>query len=182
MKRKSPKKLSEYDILKIKKLRRDKNSLRSIGDLYGVSRQRIHQIVGNTGFKIYIKCPLGFRSCYLCKRILPEKSFYMDAQSKGGKNRCRSCLKEKSSKYGKRNKHFYMVGGKYYKQSRARREVYQALKKGTIIKGRCKIGNDCRGRIEAHHHNGYSKKHYLDVIWLCSKHHYMVDKGKLALS
>ena len=26
-------------------------------------------------------------------------------------------------------------------------------------------------KVEAHHHNGYAKKYYLDVIWLCKECH-----------
>ena len=26
-------------------------------------------------------------------------------------------------------------------------------------------------KVEGHHYKGYEPKHYLDIKWLCSKHH-----------
>lgn len=47
---------------------------------------------------------------------------------------------------------------------------------GKIIKptacSRCGSG----GRIEGHHHNGYDKEHYLDVVWLCHPCHKLVER------
>ena len=51
---------------------------------------------------------------------------------------------------------------------RVRRIVRDAVADGTLVKGECEIGIDCRGRIESHH-DDYSKP--LEVRWLCRKHH-----------
>lgn len=46
--------------------------------------------------------------------------------------------------------------------------VQNALKHGRLKKGKCEIGKNCKGRIEAHH-DDYFKP--LDVRWLCRRHH-----------
>ena len=55
----------------------------------------------------------------------------------------------------------------------ARAAVFRAVKKVKIIKpGYCDNANcmETEG-LEAHHYNGYAKKNWLDVIYLCKKHH-----------
>lgn len=50
--------------------------------------------------------------------------------------------------------------------------VKYAVKTGKLVRGSCIINdNNCHGRIEAHHLNGYEKDHWLDIIWLCRYHH-----------
>lgn len=51
----------------------------------------------------------------------------------------------------------------------AQHAVARALKKGILIKLPCKICNSLL--VEAHHYLGYNKIHWLDVRWLCDKHH-----------
>lgn len=41
-----------------------------------------------------------------------------------------------------------------------------------------KYGAKCSGIIEAHHHNGYDRKHWLDVEWLCVACHRAADAQK----
>jgi len=55
----------------------------------------------------------------------------------------------------------------------ARSMVYWAVKNGKLKKGCCIICGD--KKAEAHHHRGYTKRYYLDVIWLCRKHHAKQD-------
>lgn len=59
--------------------------------------------------------------------------------------------------------------GKY----EARRAVYWALKLGMIKKGSCadEGTTKCEGKIEAHHHKGYTPDVWLDVVWVCRRHH-----------
>jgi len=50
----------------------------------------------------------------------------------------------------------------------ARKLVSRAVERGALLRGDCEVGDDCHGRVEAHH-DDYSRP--LDVRWLCSKHH-----------
>lgn len=41
---------------------------------------------------------------------------------------------------------------------------------------KCLFGGDtCEGKMEYHHHKGYSKRNRLDVIPLCRKHHCIIE-------
>lgn len=62
---------------------------------------------------------------------------------------------------------------RYPERVKARQEVFNAIKRGEIIRQSCSV---C-GLEKAHaHHEDYSKP--LDVIWLCRKHHREVHNGK----
>lgn len=57
-------------------------------------------------------------------------------------------------------------------QAKAREALNRAVRDGRVTKGACaKAGENCRGRVEAHHHRGYDPAHWLDVVWLCKRHH-----------
>ncbi len=58
-------------------------------------------------------------------------------------------------------------------QARAHDKVAKAIRKGTLARGKCEVGTDCKGPIEAHH-DDYSKP--LDVRWVCLKHHFQVEE------
>ena len=62
-----------------------------------------------------------------------------------------------------------------YEKCQARWAVKYAVKTGRLRKGRCWVaGPDCKGRIEAHHHD-YTKP--LEIKWLCARHHRTRAKG-----
>ena len=50
--------------------------------------------------------------------------------------------------------------------------VKKALEKGTLIKKPCEV---CGNNNSEAHHKSYDKEHWLDVIWLCKKHHIDYD-------
>jgi hypothetical protein len=51
----------------------------------------------------------------------------------------------------------------------ARRAVAYAVSTGKLRKEPCQ---ECgTWLVQAHHHNGYEPAHYLDVVWLCVRHH-----------
>ena len=72
-------------------------------------------------------------------------------------------------------------------QSSAHTLVARAIKKKKLIPLKtCEncgntpgYGKDGRRLIQAHHHNGYTYEHYLDVIWLCISCHRKVHSNGL---
>ena len=87
-----------WNIEELKKLRNEKKTLKQIGELFGVSLQRIAKLIGKS--KI-IKYPKGYKKCYgNCKKILSNKDFYKNCK------RCKKCTKENTYPYIK----------KYYKE------------------------------------------------------------------
>lgn len=51
----------------------------------------------------------------------------------------------------------------------ARAAVWRAVKSGRLERSDCQVCSSTK--VEAHHHNGYEKEHWLDVVWLCNEHH-----------
>jgi hypothetical protein len=157
----------------LRTLRQNKKSLQEIGDIYGVSRERVRQLIGNTGYINNVIYPDGYRRCYRCKKTLKDSDFY---EGKSVKNFCKGCLLLNSRKWTKIYSYKFRKGGVYYEKSKARIYLNMAVKSGKVIKGGCIIGVGCHGRIEGHHYKGYDKKNQFDVQWLCSKHHHLADK------
>lgn len=58
-------------------------------------------------------------------------------------------------------------------RKRARQFVRDEWRAGRIVKGTCMHAGDgvCGGEIQAHHHNGYAPERWLDVQWICRRHH-----------
>jgi len=63
-----------------------------------------------------------------------------------------------------------------YRKYEARWKAQQAFKRGWINKSPCYI---CGSDKSQKHHPDYERP--LFVIWLCTKHHSMVDRGKLSI-
>ena len=64
----------------------------------------------------------------------------------------------------------------HMEQARAHGMLSYAVKTGKIIKpSKC---SQCgkSGKIQGHHHNGYDKEHYLDVIWVCQPCHQLIHR------
>jgi len=56
----------------------------------------------------------------------------------------------------------------------ARSAVSRAVREGKVLKPDvCQgCGLRCgRGRLQGHHHNGYAREHWYDVVWLCRACH-----------
>ena len=61
---------------------------------------------------------------------------------------------------------------RFQKLRRAQAAVARALKRGRLVKpGQCQEPGCQQKKVQAHHHKGYSRKHQLDVVWLCPHHH-----------
>lgn len=58
------------------------------------------------------------------------------------------------------------------RQRAAKQSVYQAVRSGRLVKPEyCEEPGCCDTKVEAHHHKGYAKEYYQDVVWLCKTCH-----------
>lgn len=63
------------------------------------------------------------------------------------------------------------------RRRKARQKVRDERVAGRLVAGPCaRAGADCKGIVEAHHHRGYSPERWLDVIWVCRRHHRTVHR------
>lgn len=61
---------------------------------------------------------------------------------------------------------------------KARGAVSFALRSGKITRPKhCQIDGCTEMRLQAHHWKGYAPEHWLDVQWLCHKHHLEAERN-----
>ena len=127
------------------------------------------------------------RTCKECLEVLPDLEFYGHTTKDGLRSECKRChifaaserrrlQPERTREYGREQSRRYRASSRWSpKRARARKEVSRAKKRGDIVSGPC-VRCGSFGRVEAHHHLGYSEEHWLDVIWLCARCHKGVDR------
>lgn len=127
------------------------------------------------------------RACTICKIIKPFSEFYLDTRFNIPFSRCKNCYNEKCRKYrssetGKKTyRNWVTTNGKIVRHNAitkwrslnankrsAHTAVSNALRDGKLFKQPCKY---CNNPIVEAHHESYEKEHWLNVIWLCKKHH-----------
>lgn len=120
------------------------------------------------------------KDCRKCKEDKEEGEFYKDYNkySKDGLQAyCKKCshkvtyLQQKKSGqlvYSYRRKWLLKYSATHKKQIAARNAVKRALYSGKLSRDICFCGEV---KVQAHHHKGYESENYLDVLWLCQKHH-----------
>lgn len=88
-------------------------------------------------------------------------------RSEAGRQAClRALQNQRNTRHGKR-------------ANRARSAVAYALKTGRLQKpSRCESCGKRDSKLDAHHHRGYARRHYLDVIWLCRSPCHARQHGK----
>lgn len=59
----------------------------------------------------------------------------------------------------------------YREKTRARQAVLYAVKTGVLLRPEACPTCGRAVRVHGHHHNGYDKGHWLDVVWLCARCH-----------
>ena len=93
---------------RIKLLRESGKTLQEIGDMFGVSRERIRQICDDIPFVRKVKklptrkYPIGYKKCYKCKKVLSLNTFEKNSSTKDGfGNLCKECasLKQRERSY-----------------------------------------------------------------------------------
>ena len=137
------------------------------------------------------------KQCSKCKQVKPYSDYNSDKTKPDGYySSCKSCKRLKDIAWEKKNPDKvktrlkrYLVTEKGKQSTRrnaalarkryplkklARDAVYQAVnkrKKNPIMPP--EYCSDCKrkAKVFAHHHNGYEKEHWLDVVWLCQSCH-----------
>lgn len=102
-----------------------------------------------------------------------RQKYHRDWYKKNKENRLKQIRKWQKSPSGKKSirLHDLRMIIKYPQKYLARQEVLKAIRKKILIKKPCKI---CGNPKSEAHHKDYSKP--LQVEWLCSKHHKIIDK------
>ena len=134
----------------------------------------------------------SLRECVKCKEFKTRESFSPNKRrSDGLQSYCKSCYgaihrafsktdarKSWLKEWSKNERRRQYVKSYYYKSDRdkrnARNAVHDAVEQGKLFKPQ-----NCSRCInpspQAHHHNGYSREFWLDVVWLCSECHRLAD-------
>ena len=111
-----------------------------------------------------IKLAKYFRQWYLKNR-----------QSKLEKNRKWKEGNQTPDKQSGYYKKWYDDGGREYFANiplnvrQARHKLTSAVRYGKLKREPCEVCGEIKA--EGHHYKGYEPEHYLDIKWLCSKHH-----------
>lgn len=58
---------------------------------------------------------------------------------------------------------------------RAGHAVETAILKGTLVRPKSCSACGTNAAVEAHHHKGYAREHWLDVLWFCASYHPTAD-------
>jgi hypothetical protein len=138
------------------------------------------------------------RVCTKCCARLLENEFYSTCDRKSGfRSACKKCTGEVNSKWRKDNLkyHRYLIAEwqkknperlaetnrknmrvqrkRYPERAAARWAVLDAIQKGNVKRlPWCQCCGKDAGPIRTEaHHGSYEKKYWLDVAWLCRKHH-----------
>lgn len=139
------------------------------------------------------------KKCFKCLDVKPVSEFHVVPLHRDGlASYCKPCKRdydnkrqrtwyrkeknENNRKYTKKSstkrmKHDYYVA---YKKERplemqARSAMGHAIRDGKLVPKPCMMCGE--KKVDGHHHNGYSKEHWLDVVWLCRIHHTQVHRG-----
>lgn len=129
-------------------------------------------------------------TCSKCKAELDTSQFYKDnTRKRGYRCRCKSCMnsdgrgnqekngekiranarkryKNNSVKLRVRSKNRY---DNNKNKHHAKTAVNRAVASGKLVKTPCVVCGSKKS--QGHHENGYGEKEWLNVIWLCDKHH-----------
>lgn len=108
-------------------------------------------------------------------KIVTRRSTIKYKQTKAGKTKCKQYRQSEKGRIS-RNKGANKFRITHPTQRKAQTAVVNAVFKGVLPKAnslQCACGNPAK---EYHHHKGYAKEHWLDVIPVCKKCH-----GKIRL-
>ena len=107
-----------------------------------------------------------YRDKNLSKVREKDRSYYHERGGKEKADEWRSKNWDKVSASLKKSR------AKNVLKDKARAAVRKAIRRGDIAKPRkCKKCRKVTRDLEAHHHRGYTKPHWLDIEWLCEDCH-----------
>ena len=133
------------------------------------------------------------KKCGVCEKVKKITEFYFYHSVVNGKKYeyhhtwCKDCQNKYSRKYQKTkegikkanrsclafHKRNYGKNKKFTKGLIARGCVQKAIKSGKLKRGSCEV---CGKENAEAHHEDYNKP--LEVMWLCKKHHTILEKNK----
>lgn len=98
------------------------------------------------------------RICVICNKVFYKApSLLMNRGNNGDGSYCsKECRYKNKMRWTQKEK----IGSKNF--------IRVMIKKGIIISKPCVM---CGRKAQAHHYKGYDRKNWLDIKWLCSKHH-----------
>ena len=122
------------------------------------------------------------RTCSVCKKHKDGSEFRRRGRV------CRACDNEKVYEYRRGagreahnrrmceyQKERYHNDPEYKQKVAARSAVNTAVRAGVMERPDSCPSCGRKVRVHGHHHNGYEKEHWLDVVWLCARCHYAED-------
>lgn len=138
------------------------------------------------------------KKCGSCEELKPLAEFPKAKTKSGYYSYCKLCANSKNQSVYKRYKHSISERIKDYRRTSrgkevmrkatakqvlehpervaARAYVRKAVLHGFLTKSPCCDIEGCINRnIQAHHLLGYEQKHWLDIVWLCVKHHHQAE-------
>lgn len=151
--------------------------------------------------RLIIRVLMGFlrtKICTQCRTQKPLTDFYRQpAGVCGVMSKCRACFDERQHRWNQSeagrasaSRRIQVVSREDWRRRAqlhrarhpdhylARMAVNRAIAKGRLTRpascSRCGADGsrcDCKVEIHAHHHLGYAREHWLDVIWLCHRCH-----------
>ena len=67
----------------------------------------------------------------------------------------------------------------YGLKAAAHAAVTDAIRAGRLVRPtKCEMtGHHSKGKLQAHHHRGYVPEYWLDVQWLCPRHHALIERA-----
>lgn len=122
------------------------------------------------GLSYYCKdCDKAIKKIYVSKNIEKIRAYKAKWRSENRESCRKLSTKWQKSHRARCNELNYISRKRNPKTQQARHFVFNQILKGTLIRQPCEICGEIKS--EAHHYLGYEEKHWLDVQWLCVKHH-----------
>lgn len=126
--------------------------------------------------------------CHACGERKPASEFYKDkTRSRGIASKCKLCTK---IDFGKRPKSPQTAESRRTEKRLYQRKKWSQIRvspsrkavaavNAAVRRGRVQKPQSCihcgkvtpSRQLHGHHHNGYDKEHWLDVVWLCRDCH-----------